>query len=449
MPALDPRIDAYIAASAEFAQPILEHLRAIVHDTCPEVAETMKWSFPHFQYKGMLCSMASFKAHCAFSLWKGELLLAAEDDKGKEAMGQFGRIMSVKDLPSKKALAAYIVKAMQLNDDGVKAPARVKPATPRELVVPDYLIAQLEIREMLKPDGGASRLPPLPEVPDTGANDAAARKLAREAKDAQVRGVTSIPDMRDAIIRHARTLPAFTEVPRIAAPDMAAFRARAAQGMPFLITGLVQRWPLCKLSFDALRERFGHVPVRARVGDYVNTAFAPDRAMQDMSMREYLDLEPPEGSDLPPYVGNLELRELNSMCHWPAYLGKMGPPRFWLGPPRTVTPLHCDYDDNIFAQIRGAKRIFLAPPHHGEFLYTSEANAMLYGSPFDPESPDFDKFPLARQASMVEFIVEPGDMLYVPAGWYHQVRALTFSLSSNRWARGMPFALNGDPALMR
>jgi ribosomal protein L16 Arg81 hydroxylase len=125
----------------------------------------------------------------------------------------------------------------------------------------------------------------------------------------------------------------------------------------------------------------------------------------------------------------------------------MGPARFWIGPAKTVTPLHCDYDDNIFAQIWGRKRIFLAPPHHDEFLYPREANALLFGSPFDPEAPDYDRFPLARQASLIECIVEPGDMLYVPAGWYHQVRAQTFSLSANRWARGVPFALQGNPAL--
>ncbi|MES2125785.1 MAG: YdeI/OmpD-associated family protein [Pseudomonadota bacterium] len=143
MPTLDPRVDAYIAKSAEFAQPVLTHLREVIHATCPEVEETMKWSFPHFQYKGMMCSMASFKAHCAFGFWKGELLMAAEDDKGQEAMGQFGRITSVKDLPSKKALAGYIKKAMALNDDGIKAPAREKPATPRPLTVPDYFRSAL------------------------------------------------------------------------------------------------------------------------------------------------------------------------------------------------------------------------------------------------------------------------------------------------------------------
>jgi uncharacterized protein YdeI (YjbR/CyaY-like superfamily) len=143
MPTLDPRIDAYIAKSAEFAQPILEHLRAVVHAACPDVEETMKWSFPHFQYNGMLCSMASFKAHCAFGFWKGELLVAEADAKTQEAMGQFGRITAIKDLPPKKTLESYIKKAMKLNDDGVKAPARVKPAAPRELVVPEYLTAAL------------------------------------------------------------------------------------------------------------------------------------------------------------------------------------------------------------------------------------------------------------------------------------------------------------------
>ena len=287
-----------------------------------------------------------------------------------------------------------------------------------------------------------SRLPPRQALP--AADEAAAKQQADADKAAQIRGVASIAAMRDAIRQAARQLPPFTSVPRLNRLDAAAFRARAAAGMPFLVSGIVKRWPLASLTPQDLREQFGHLPVRARIGDYVNTAFAPDRAMQDMLLRNYLDLTPPdEASGLPPYVGNLSLRELNRLCHWPTWFDKMGPPRFWIGPARTVTPLHCDYDDNIFAQIWGTKRIFLAPPHHDVFLYTREANPLLYGSPFDPEAPDYEAFPLARQAALVEIIVEPGDMLYVPAGWYHQVRALSFSLSSNRWARGQPLALAG------
>ncbi|MBC7684987.1 MAG: cupin-like domain-containing protein, partial [Bdellovibrionales bacterium] len=268
----------------------------------------------------------------------------------------------------------------------------------------------------------ARTLPPLPASAPASPEQAAARKLAREQRDALVRGVASIPEMRDAVRQAARALPAMSEVPRFGRLDAAAFRARAGAGLPFIVTGIVERWPLCALTPQALRERFSHLPVRARVGDYINTAFAPDRAMQDMTLLEYLDLVAAGIHDLPPYLGNLELRELNRLCHWPSYFDKMGPPRFWLGPAGTVTPLHCDYDDNIFAQIWGSKRIFLSPPNHDEFLYPREANAVLYGSPFDPETPDFEKFPLARHAAMIECVVQPGDMLYVPAGWFHQVR---------------------------
>lgn len=288
-----------------------------------------------------------------------------------------------------------------------------------------------------------AQLPPLPVVARTP-EEAAARKLAQEERDAAVRGVASIAAMREAVKAHARSLPLLTSIPRVKRLDAQAFDARAAQGLPFLMTGLVGRWPLCSLTPSELRERYGDLPVRARTGDYIRQAFRADRPMRDMSLRDYLDLEPGRihGPDEPPpYVGNMELRELNRLCHWPAYFRKMGPPRFWLGPIGTMTPLHCDFDDNIFAQIWGAKRIFLVPPHHDEFLYAREANPVLFGSPFDPEQPDFDSYPLARRARAVEVIVEPGDMLYVPAGWYHQVRALTFSLSSNRWARGKPLAL--------
>lgn len=141
MPTTDPRVDAYIAKSAEFSQPILIHLRDVVHAACPEATETIKWGFPHFEYKGLLCSMASFKAHCGFGFWSAEVLPVDPDVPA--AMGQLGRITSIKDLPPKKTLTAYIKKAMQLNDAGVKATARSKPPK-GELVVPDYFVAALK-----------------------------------------------------------------------------------------------------------------------------------------------------------------------------------------------------------------------------------------------------------------------------------------------------------------
>jgi len=127
MGSTDPRVDVYIQNAAPFARPILAHIRQSVHDGCPDVEETMKWSFPHFVYKGVLCSMASFKAHCSFGFWKGSLL---EVPPNGTPMSQFGRITSLDDLPRSKELIRLVRQAAALNDDGVKI-ARPKRAAPR------------------------------------------------------------------------------------------------------------------------------------------------------------------------------------------------------------------------------------------------------------------------------------------------------------------------------
>jgi uncharacterized protein YdeI (YjbR/CyaY-like superfamily) len=140
----DRRIDVYIGKSAEFARPILEHVRELVHQACPEVEETIKWSMPSFVYKGLLCGMAAFKQHATFNFWKHELVVGKAKSDG--AMGQFGRITSIKDLPTDETLLGYIQKAMQLNEAGIKTRtrARHKPGEKRELSVPDYFIGALK-----------------------------------------------------------------------------------------------------------------------------------------------------------------------------------------------------------------------------------------------------------------------------------------------------------------
>ena len=131
----DARVDAYIQKSQPFAQEILSYLRELVHETVPEVQETMKWSFPHFDYKGIFCSMASFKAHCAFGFWLQKEVVGEVADEG---MGSFGKITSIKDLPSKTKLKAYLKKAKALNDDGVKraAPMQKKSTASKPIVIP-------------------------------------------------------------------------------------------------------------------------------------------------------------------------------------------------------------------------------------------------------------------------------------------------------------------------
>lgn len=136
----DKRVDDYIAKAAPFAQPILRQIREIVHEGCPEVEETIKWGFPHFMNGGILCSMAAFKEHCALAFWKGSLILGSKENKSAEAMGQFGRITSLQDLPSRKVLIGYIKKARELKHSSVKRVSTPGPREKKEVVVPDYFL---------------------------------------------------------------------------------------------------------------------------------------------------------------------------------------------------------------------------------------------------------------------------------------------------------------------
>lgn len=142
MSAHDPRIDTYIEQSAEFARPILRHIRNMVHQHCPDATETIKWSMPHFEYKGSIfCNFAAFKQHCALGFWLGALLEI--DSKVGQAMGNFGRITSLDDLPTEKEFAKILIKAMQLHDSGAKLPAKNKSKSEqKELDIPkDFLDA--------------------------------------------------------------------------------------------------------------------------------------------------------------------------------------------------------------------------------------------------------------------------------------------------------------------
>jgi uncharacterized protein YdeI (YjbR/CyaY-like superfamily) len=142
-----PAIDQYISQSAPFAQPILQHLRELVHRACPEVEEKIKWGMPHFDYKGeMMCSMAAFKQHAVFGFWKAALMkdtTLLEKARSEEAMGHLGRICSLQQLPSDKQLTAWIKEAMALNEKGLKLPSRAKTTAGKELDVPAYFTKAL------------------------------------------------------------------------------------------------------------------------------------------------------------------------------------------------------------------------------------------------------------------------------------------------------------------
>lgn len=143
----DTRIDDYIAGRAAFAQPILAWLRDRVHAACPEAEEAIKWSMPAFLYKGRpLANMAAFKAHATFGFWHRQELKTGKEGS---AMGQYGRIESLDDLPDAATLERQVREAMALTDSGAPPKRAAKPPKP-ELSVPP------ELAEALAGDEAAS-----------------------------------------------------------------------------------------------------------------------------------------------------------------------------------------------------------------------------------------------------------------------------------------------------
>lgn len=148
---IDPRIDAYIDRAAPFARPILRHLRVIIAAACPDGEETIKWGFPHFLYGGrLLCSMAAFKAHASFGFWQGEQVIGDHmSDKARNAMGQFGRLEKLSDLPDDALLRKMLATAMALNKSGA-APKRPVKHPKAPLAIPDDLAAALAAAPVAK-----------------------------------------------------------------------------------------------------------------------------------------------------------------------------------------------------------------------------------------------------------------------------------------------------------
>jgi uncharacterized protein YdeI (YjbR/CyaY-like superfamily) len=140
----DPRIDDYIAKAPAYAQPIIKHLRQLIHRGAPQVTEVIKWGHPHFDYKGPFMGLAAFKEHMGLNFWKSTLMddqtgLFAAAEKG--SAGSIGKIRSLADLPADDVLLSYIHNAVELNDKGIKLPVpQKKPIEKTELEVPADLI---------------------------------------------------------------------------------------------------------------------------------------------------------------------------------------------------------------------------------------------------------------------------------------------------------------------
>ncbi len=152
MGTINKAVDDYILNAEPFAQPILIHLRKLVHSACPQVEEVLKWGMPHFIYKGNLCAMASFKNHCSFMIHKASIIDEKEEilkPIGSSGMGNFGKVSKISDLPDDETLINLLLCAVELNESGIELPKVKKPVVVPELPADfrDALQEQMEVFE--------------------------------------------------------------------------------------------------------------------------------------------------------------------------------------------------------------------------------------------------------------------------------------------------------------
>ncbi|MDO7900263.1 cupin-like domain-containing protein [Pseudomonas citrulli] len=222
------------------------------------------------------------------------------------------------------------------------------------------------------------------------------------------------------------------------------FRARyLPHGVPLVISDALQDWPLFQLSREESLVHFAQLQGITRHGDYVKKTFSTERDFRSTSMADFiasLDSPATKGADgePPAYMGNNILpAQLMELINYPPYFDPslFIPPRIWIGPKGTLTPLHRDDTDNLFAQVWGRKTFTLAAPHHREALgtWSTAPQGGLDGCDFNPDAPDYQRFPHARDVPFMRVTLEAGDLLFLPEGWFHQVESVSTSLSVNFW----------------
>lgn len=212
------------------------------------------------------------------------------------------------------------------------------------------------------------------------------------------------------------------------------------QGTPLIITDALGDWPLFNMSREESLVYFAEFQGITRHGDYAGKTFSSDRDFRSTSMADFvasLDKETVAGAP-PPYMGNNAVPEpLLEQIRFPEYFSRSLyiKPRIWIGPKGTLTPLHRDDSDNLFAQVWGRKSFILAAPHHREALgtWSTSPKGGLEGCEVNPDAPDYDRFPGARDVVFLRIVLEAGDLLFLPDGWFHQVESVSTSLSVNFW----------------
>lgn len=212
------------------------------------------------------------------------------------------------------------------------------------------------------------------------------------------------------------------------------------QGLPVIISDALQDWPLFNMSREESLVHFAKLQGITRHGDYAQKTFSTERDFRSTSMAEFiagLDQELEEGAPSPYMGNNVVPEQLLELIRFPDYFDRslFIKPRIWIGPRGTLTPLHRDDSDNLYAQVWGRKSFILAAPHHCEALgtWSTSPQGGLEGCEVNPKAPDYARFPRAREVDFLHIVLEAGDLFFLPDGWFHQVESVSTSLSVNFW----------------
>lgn len=211
-------------------------------------------------------------------------------------------------------------------------------------------------------------------------------------------------------------------------------------GTPVILTDALEDWPFFNMSREESITHFAELKGITRHGDYAEKTFSTDRDFRSTSIAEFIEsLERPRAPGAPaPYMGNNVVpAQLLELIRFPEYFERSLyiKPRIWIGPKGTLTPLHRDDSDNMFAQVWGQKSFILAAPHYREALgtWSTSEGGGLEGCDVNPNNPDYEKYPAARDVIFHRIVLEAGDLLFLPEGWFHQVESVSTSLSVNFW----------------
>ncbi|MEM6613078.1 MAG: cupin-like domain-containing protein [Cyanobacteria bacterium P01_C01_bin.72] len=236
---------------------------------------------------------------------------------------------------------------------------------------------------------------------------------------------------------------------RVTAPDKNEFARLWKEYRPFVIEGVANNWEAYKnWSNDYLSNKCGNnkVPVRTEVNKPVDNlddcGYSKREFYQaeEMKFKDYIDLMSGERQEIGSrYMSQVDLEkyfpQLTADVNYPYFFNRKPVVNFWFGCSGINTHLHFDDEHNIFAQIRGRKKLLLFPPTNYLAFYPplKEKGAMLHFSKVNPRQPDFELFPDFPHQEQQEIILEAGEMLYIPPFWWHWVIGIDETISLSFW----------------